>query len=489
MFVGIDLGTSGLKAVLVDEMQRVIASHTYPLHVSSPHAGWNEQAPQDWWTALLAAMDALAASHPREMAVVRGIGLSGQQHGAVLLGEGGRVLRPCILWNDMRAVAQCTQFERRFPEFRQVCGNMAMPGFTAPKLIWVAEHEPGVFRATRHVLLPKAWLRYRMTGDMIEDMSDASGSLWLDVGRRCWSDGALAATGLERNAMPSLVEGTAQAGALHADLARRWGMKVRPVLAGGAGDNAAGAVGLGAVTPGSSFLSLGTSGVLWITTECFRPHPQGGIHAFCHAVPDMWHQMGVTLSAASSLAWWARTTGMTEAALLAELPDRIMQPSPAIFLPYLSGERTPHNDGRIRGAFAGLSHNTTRAQMTQAVLEGVAFSFRDVVDALAVAGSVVKKADVIGGGSNSRTWVSILASITGLSLHRLAHGEQGGAFGAARLARLAVTGEPVESVCLPQAREETLAPDPGLASAYAAPLARYRALYPAMRAAMETSPR
>ncbi|MCE2576604.1 xylulokinase [Komagataeibacter sp. FNDCR2] len=488
MFVGIDLGTSALKAVLVDDSQQVVGSHAYPLRVSSPHPGWNEQAPQDWWTGLLAAMDALAHAHPREMAAVRGIGLSGQQHGAVLLGRNGDVLRPCILWNDVRAAAQCHVFEHRFPQSRQVCGNMAMPGFTAPKLIWVAQNEPDVFRATHHVLLPKAWLRYRMTGEMIEDMSDASGSLWLDVGGRQWSDAALAATELTRDAMPALVEGTARAGTLHTALAGRWGMAARPVLAGSAGDNAAGAVGLGAVGAGSSFLSLGTSGVLWVTTDRFRPHPQGGIHAFCHAVPGMWHQMGVTLSAASALAWWARTTGMSEQALLAELPERIARPSPVIFLPYLSGERTPHNDGTIRGVFAGLSHGATRADMTQAVLEGVAFSFRDIVDVLAEAGSILTGADVIGGGSNSRVWVSILASVTGLSLHRLAHGEQGGAFGAARLARIAVTGETVESVCQPQRREETLDPDPELGAAYAATLARYRALYPAIRGAMETCP-
>ena len=285
--------------------------------------------------------------------------------------------------------------------------------------------------------------------------------------------------------MPELVEGTARAGTLHAGLAGRWGMASRPVLAGSAGDNAAGAVGLGAVRAGSSFLSLGTSGVLWVTTDRFRPHPQGGIHTFCHAVPGMWHQMGVTLSAASALAWWARTTGMAEQALLAELPQHIARPSPVIFLPYLSGERTPHNDGNIRGVFAGLSHGTSRADMTQAVLEGVAFSFRDVVDALADAGSTLRDADVIGGGSNSRIWVSILASVTGLSLHRLAHGEQGGAFGAARLARIAVTGEAVDAVCLPQPREETLVPDGELAASYAASLARYRALYPAIRGAMD----
>ncbi|GCE84991.1 xylulokinase [Komagataeibacter diospyri] len=485
MFVGIDLGTSALKAVLVDSHQHVIGSHSYPLRVSSPHPGWNEQAPQDWWTALLGVMDALAAAHPGEMAQVTGMGLSGQQHGAVLLGRDGDVLRPCILWNDVRAAAQCAEFERRFPKSREICGNIAMPGFTAPKLIWVAEHEPEVFAATRHVLLPKAWLRYRMTGDMIEDMSDAAGSLWLDVGHRCWSDDALAATGLRRDNLPALVEGTAPAGMLHETLARRWGMNTRPVMAGGAGDNAAGAVGLGAVRAGSSFLSLGTSGVLWVTTDRFRPHPQGGIHAFCHAVPETWHQMGVTLSAASSLAWWARTTGMAECDLLAELPARITRPSPVVFLPYLSGERTPHNDGRIRGMFAGLSPGTTRADMTQAVLEGVAFSFRDVVDALADAGSIVTQADVIGGGSNSRTWVSILSSVTGLSLHRLAHGEQGGAFGAARLARMAVTGEAVDTVCLPQPRAETLVPDPDLTHAYAAPLAFYRRLYPALRSTMD----
>ncbi|MBV1834733.1 xylulokinase [Novacetimonas pomaceti] len=487
MFVGIDLGTSAIKAVLVDDSQAVVGSQSHPLTISSPHDGWNEQDPHDWWVATLAVLDALAAAHPQQMSQVRGIGLSGQQHGAVLLDAAGEVLRPCILWNDVRATAECAEFERRFPRSRQVCGNVAMPGFTAPKLIWVARHEPEIFAATRHVLLPKAWLRYRLTGEMIEDMSDASGTLWLDVGHRRWSDDAIAACGLTRHAMPALVEGTAPAGRLHDMLARRWDMKTLPVLAGSAGDNAAGAVGLGAVRAGSAFLSLGTSGVLWVTTDRFRPHPQGGIHAFCHAVPRMWHQMGVTLSAASSLAWWSRTTGVTETALLAELPPQVTRPSPVIFLPYLSGERTPHNDGTIRGVFAGLSSGTTRAEMTQAVLEGVAFSFRDVVDVLAEAGSHLTQADVIGGGSRSRLWISILASVTGLSLHRLAHGEQGGSFGAARLARLAATGEAVDSVCLPPQRVETVSPDAALAAAYATPLARYRALYPAVRDAMRVS--
>ncbi len=245
--------------------------------------------------------------------------------------------------------------------------------------------------------------------------------------------------------MPRLVEGTAIAGVLRADLTAAWGMDRPPILAGGAGDNAAGAVGLAAIRPGSAFVSLGTSGVLWATTGRFAPNPAAAVHAFCHAVPDTWHQMGVTLSAAASLAWWAQITGQPEAALLAEVPLP-RAPSPALFLPYLSGERTPHNDGAIRGGFAGLSHETNRADLTQAVLEGVAFSFRDCLDALTASGTHVHEADVIGGGSRSRTWIAILAAVLGIRLHRLADGEHGGAFGAARLARLAVTGEDLATV-------------------------------------------
>jgi xylulokinase len=256
-----------------------------------------------------------------------------------------------------------------------------------------------------------------------------------------------------------------------------------PILAGGAGDNAAGAVGLGAIAPGSAFLSLGTSGVLFATTARFAPYPQAAVHAFCHALPRTWHQMGVTLSAAASLAWWAGVAGHSEAALLAGLPMP-RSPATSLFLPYLSGERTPHNDGAIRGAFAGLSHDTTRDTMTQAVLEGVAFSFRDCLDALAASGTHIAEADVIGGGSRSPVLIGILASVLGITLHRLADGEHGGAFGAARLARLAATGEDPASVCTPPRRIEAFAPDPDLAGAYAKRLVQYRALYPALRGAL-----
>jgi xylulokinase len=483
MYLGIDLGTSGIKAVLVDETETVRASHTEALEISRLHSGWSEQNPEDWWQATLRALDALAARDPGAMAAVQGIGLSGQMHGAVLLDDAGEPLRPAILWNDTRCETECRELEESLPSLRQITGNPAMPGFTAPKLLWVRKHEPAIFSRTKIVLLPKAYLRYRLTGELIEEMSDASGTLWLDVGGRAWSEAALAATGLSIGHMPRLVEGSDPAGRLTDALCRRWGMAAAPVLAGGAGDNAAGAVGLGAIRPGSAFVSLGTSGVLWATTDRFRPNPEATVHAFCHALPGLWHQMGVTLSAAACLAWWSGVAQEKEASLLEALPEVPTAPSPVTFLPYLSGERTPYNDGAIRGAFVGLSQDTSRAALTQAVLEGVAFSFRDCLDALRSAGTVITEADVIGGGSRSGTWIAILASVLGITLHRLADGEHGGAFGAARLGRLAATGDDPVALCTPPRRVAAIVPVPALQQAYEERLARFRALYPAIRAA------
>ncbi len=475
MFLGLDFGTSAVKALLVDGEQQAVGSATMPLSVSRPAPGHSEQDPAAWWQAMLDAVDTLGRDHAGALSAVQGIGLSGQMHGAVLLDAAGSVLRPAILWNDVRAEAECAELETAFPALRQVTGNIAMPGFTAPKLLWVRRHEPAVFARLRTVLLPKAWVRYRLTGELIEEMSDASGTLWLDVGARDWSDGALAATGLSRDAMPRLVEGNAAAGTLRPELAARWGMARAPLLAGGAGDNAGGAVGLAAIRPGDAFVSLGTSGVLFATTDRFRPYPEAAVHAFCHALPNTWHQMGVTLSAAGSLAWWANVAGRSEAELLDEM-GAPASPSPALFLPYLGGERTPHNDGALRGTFAGLSHHTDRPCLTQAVLEGVAFSLRDCLDALSASGTRIEAADVIGGGSRSRAWITIIAAALGIPLHRLADGEHGGAFGAARLARMAVTNEAPETVCTPPARAETIYPDPVLADAYTRRIAQYRAL-------------
>ncbi|MDQ0348236.1 xylulokinase [Ancylobacter vacuolatus] len=481
MYLGLDIGTSAIKAVLVDDAQAVIATAETPLAISRPQPGFSEQSPEDWWQATLASIDTLKAEQPKALAAVRGIGLSGQMHGAVLLDAFGKVLRPAILWNDGRSSAECRELEERFPALHQVAGNLAFPGFTAPKLMWVRKHEPDLFARMAKVLLPKAYVGYRLTGEMVEEMSDASGTLWLDVGRRDWSDEALAATGMSREHMPRLVEGSAAAGRIKPELAARWGMENPPVLAGGAGDNAAGAIGLGAIGANDAFVSLGTSGVLWATTDRYAPNPQSSVHAFCHAIPATWHQMGVILSAASALGWWANVAKEAPGDLLAPLGEAPKAPSRATFLPYLSGERTPHNDTAIRAAFVGMDHDTGRDELTQAVLEGVSFAFKDCLDALSAAGTRLTQADVIGGGSRSRFWIAVLASVLGIPLNRVEDGERGGAFGAARLARMAATGESPAEICLPPRRIETIEPDPVLQQAYAERHALYKALYPALK--------
>ena len=483
MFIGIDLGTSAIKSILVDESGRLVATASEPLQVSRPAPGFSEQDPESWWRATIAAFDGLAKQAPREMAAVHGIGLSGQMHGATLIDKAGAVLRPCILWNDVRSAQECRELERMLPDLGRITGNPAMPGFTAPKLMWVKKHEPDIFARVAKVLLPKAYLRYRLSGALLEDMSDAAGTLWLDVGKRAWSDAALAATGLSRDHMPALVEGNAPAGTLSAELAQRWGMAQAPDIAGSAGDNAAGAVALGAIHPGDAFVSLGTSGVLWATTAGFAPNPKAAVHALCHCVPDTWHQMGVILSAASCLSWLAGVVGADEATLLGELGDAIERPSPVVFLPYLSGERTPHNDADIRGAFTGLAHDTSRTALTQSVMEGVAFAMRDCLEALRAAGTNLSSIDAIGGGARSRLWLQIIANVLDLPVNRLADSEVSGAMGAALLGRMAATGEAPAAVCNPPRRVETLEPRATLRDAYAASFARYRKLYPAIKEA------
>ena len=475
MYLGIDLGTSAVKAILVDDRQRVVASASQALTTASPRPGHSEQEPADWINATFAVLDALKADHP--MADVEGIGLSGQMHGATLLDATLRPLRPCILWNDGRSAAECRILEERWPALRATTGNKAMPGFTAPKLLWIAAHEAEIFAATRIVLLPKAYLRLVLSGEVIEDVSDASGSLWLDVARRDWSDDGLSATGLSRQQMPRLVEGCAPAARLRNELALRWGMTRRPMIAGGAGDNPASAVGIGAIRPGTACVSLGTSGALLAPTDKIAANPDRVVHTFAHAIPAMWIQAGAILSAASCLAWIARLFGASEADLLAPLGARPTVPSQVSFLPYLSGERTPHDDPDARGMIDGLNHSTDRAAIVQAVLEGVAFALADCRDALADAGIAVSQADAIGGGSRSRFWLSVLANVLNIPIHRFDEGEAGAAFGAARLGRLAVTGEAIDAVCTPPRRIETFEPEHALVDAYAERLPAWRELY------------
>ncbi len=474
MFIGIDIGTSSAKAVLIDAEQRIRAMASEPLSVSRPRPGHSEQDPNAWWEATQRVLKRLASDDARRMASVEAIGLSGQQHGAVLLDEAGAVLRPAILWNDTRSVRECVELEAGLPELRRIIGNVMTPGFTAPKLAWVARHEPAVFARVRRVLLPKDYVRLRLTGEAVSDMSDASGTGWLDVGKRDWSDAALAATGLDRSHMPRLVEGSEGSGVVLPDIAASFGMAGRVVVAGGGGDNAASACGIGAVAPGSAFVSLGTSGVLFATTARFAPNTGSAVHAFCHATPATWHQMGVILSATDSLEWLSRLLQSKPATLVAELGDVVHAPSPAVFAPYLAGERTPHNLGDLRGGFAGLGHEADRMVLTQAVLEGVAFAFRDCLEALAAAGTRIERAWAVGGGANSRLWLRIMASALRLPLDLPDRTDSGGAFGAARLAVCAARGSDPIEVCTPPPVAETLSPDPSLADAYDHAYQRYR---------------
>jgi xylulokinase len=484
-FLGIDIGTSGVKALLIDENGKALGEASAPaVEPVRPHPGWSEQNPADWWDATLGAIDKLKASHPSELAAVKGIGLSGHMHGATLLGENDKVLRPCILWNDGRSAAECGEMEAALPSLRELAGNIAMPGFTAPKIAWVRKHEPDIYRQIRKVLLPKAYVRLLLTGEHVEDMSDAAGTLWLDVAKRDWSDELLGVTGLSREHMPRLVEGSAVSAQLKDEYVSRWGMTGPVVVAGGAGDNAAAACGIGAIRPGEGFVSLGTSGVLFVSNEKFSPNTEGAVHAFCHAIPDTWHQMGVILSATDSLNWLSRITGQKQADLSAAAEAQFKGPGEAIFLPYLSGERTPHNNANARGSFIGLSQSTDAAQMAQAVMEGVTFAMRDCQRVLADAGTSINRLLAVGGGSKSALWLKMLATNLDMEIALPEDGDFGGALGAARLGLCAATGaNPADVMSMPPIKT-TIAPDQSLAAAYTDQYARYRALYPAIEEAV-----
>ncbi|MCT4716560.1 xylulokinase [Enterobacteriaceae bacterium H18W14] len=448
MYLGIDLGTSEVKALVIDENGDIVTSHSAPLTIQRPHPHWSEQSPQAWWEATDYLMTTLKEKCGQHWSAIKAIGLSGQMHGAVLLDAQGEVIRPAILWNDTRSALECAELEEIAPELHAVAGNLAMPGFTAPKLLWVRRHEPENFKRIDTVLLPKDYLRYRMTGKKISDMSDSAGTLWLDVARRDWSDSLLAKCGLSRSNMPSLVEGCEVSATLAPEIAQRWGLSPSIVVAGGGGDNAVSAIGVGAVNPGDAFISLGTSGVLFVVNEAYRPAPASAVHAFCHVLPDRWHQMSVMLSAASCLQWFCRLVGITETVLLeevAQLSDSEKANAP-MFLPYLSGERTPHNDPNAKGMFHGLTHASNRATMGYAVLEGVSFGLADGLKVLQESGTLIQQCSLVGGGARSPLWAQLLADVLNMPVVTHKGGETGGALGAARLACLAA-GKSPETVC------------------------------------------
>jgi len=482
VYLGLDLGTSGVKALLIDGDQKAVASGHGRLDVARPHTGWSEQNPADWIRATEEAIGELKASHPTQLAAVKGIGLSGQMHGATLIDAEDQVLRPCMLWNDTRSHAEAAALDSD-PRFRKVTGNIVFPGFTAPKLAWVKNHEPAIFAKVAKVLLPKDYLRLWLSGEYLSDMSDSAGTSWLDVGARQWSAELLAATDLDENQMPWLVEGTDRAGTLRAELASSWGIGGPVVIAGGAGDNAASAAGMGTVQPGHAFVSLGTSGVLFAANGSYLPNPESAVHAFCHALPNTWHQMGVILSASDSLTWLAGITGKSQADLTAELGDALKAPTPVTFLPYLSGERTPHNDAAIRGAFTGLAHQSDRKVLTQSILEGVAFAFRDSLEALRAARTELTRVTAVGGGARSRYWLKSIATALGIPVDVPADGDFGAAFGAARLGLIAAENADPFAVCTAPATAESIEPVADLTADYDKAYARYRALYPAIKGA------
>jgi xylulokinase len=448
MYIGIDLGTSGVKAILLSEHGEVLASRTEPLSVSRPHPLWSEQDPESWWQATDRAMKALGEQHPLQG--VKAMGLAGQMHGATLLDSKQQVLRPAILWNDGRSGEECALLEANVEGSREITGNLMMPGFTAPKLLWVERHEPEIFSQISKVLLPKDYLRLRMTGEFASDLSDAAGTMWLDVAKRDWSDTMLDACRMSRQHMPQLFEGSEIAGVLKADVARAWKMPAVPVVAGG-GDNAAGAVGVGMVDAGQAMLSLGTSGVYFAVSDGFRSKPESAVHSFCHALPNRWHLMSVMLSAASCLDWAARLTGLGSVPALLAAAEQASEDAGVVwFLPYLSGERTPHNNPQAKGVFFGLSHQHGPAELARTVLEGVGYALADGMDVVHSCGITPKSVTLIGGGARSPYWRQMLADISGQTLDYRTGGDVGPALGAARLAQIAMSpGQPLQSL-LPQ---------------------------------------
>jgi xylulokinase len=480
MYLGLDLGTSGLRGLLVSAEGHPVGDASAEYAVQTPLEGWSEQDPAVWVKACQQVVSQLRNDYPGESAALKGIGVAGHMHGATTLDKHGKVVRPCILWNDTRAYQEAAELDA-MPRFRTLSGNIVFPGFTAPKLLWMARHERDMFDRVSTVLLPKDYLVYWLTGRLVTEMSDAAGTSWLDVGMRNWSEELIDKSGMLSSQMPDLVEGSELVGTLDNKVAAELGLRDDIGVVGGAGDNAAAACGIGAFSEGQGFLSLGTSGVLLAAKDQYAPAPASAVHTFCHAVPGKWYQMGVTLSATDSLNWLASNLGRPVKELAAQLTDRVTGPSSVSFLPYLSGERTPHNDVHARAAFIGMSKATDSKTLCQAVMEGVGFSLRDCLQALKSTGTNLSGAFVIGGGSRSAFWVETLVNTLNLPLHLPAKGDFGAAMGAARLAMVGTSGAPLSSVMVEPEIQRTYEPKPDLVSAYEAAYQKFTKSYLALK--------
>jgi xylulokinase len=481
-FLGLDIGTSAVKAVLVDGDQQLLAEAEVPLATSRPQPLWSEQDPDAWWTATRAALATLGRDARGAWGGVQGIGLSGQMHGAVVLGADDRPLRPAILWNDGRAQPECRVLAERVPGIGRIAGVPPTPGYTAPKLLWLQAHEPDVFARVAKVLLPKDYVRLKLTGEYATDPVDAAGTLWLDEARRAWSPEIVAATGLSDTQLPRVVEGSEPAGAVRPAAATALGLPAGIPVAAGAGDAAAGAIGIGAIADGDAFVSLGTSAQYFVTTAAYRPYPERLIQAYCHGLPGRWYQCAALLNGASCLGWAAQLLGEPDIpALVARVEARWRGPARVLFLPYLMGERTPHDDPHARGVLFGLEPDTDAVEVAQAVMEGVAFSLAEAQDCLSAAGTEVAALAAIGGGARSPFWMGLLATVLDRPVTLYAGAAKGPAFGAARLARLAVTGEAPEAVCGKPEIAQVLEPERPLVAPYFERGRRFRYLYQALR--------
>ena len=487
LFLGIDVATTGAKALLIDEKGTVIANATAGYPLSTPRPLWSEQSPADWWAGVTASVRQALAQGQVAPAAVMAVGLTGQMHGLVLLDEAGRVLRPAILWNDQRTAAECDEIRRRLGRQRliELTGNDALTGFTAPKILWVREHEPDTFARARHILLPKDYVRLRLTGSYATDRAGAAGTLLLNIKTRDWSAEVLQALDIPAAWLPPTHEGQEITGRISAEAAQATGLKAgTPVVAGG-GDQAAQAVGVGAVQPGIVALTLGTSGVVFAPTDEPVVEPEGRLHAFCHAAPGRWHLMGVMLSAGGSLRWYHDTlaAGTPYDDLLAPVADVPPGSEGLLFLPYLTGERTPHPDPLARGAFVGLTVRHTQAHLTRAVLEGVAFGLRDSAELLRTAGAgSVQQVRISGGGARSPQWRQIIADVLQTELITV-NTVEGAAYGAALLAGVGAGVWPdVEAACADVVQPTSrVSPQTQVAAHYQALYDHYRQLYPILK--------
>ncbi len=481
MYLGLDCGTSGLKALLVDEEGAAVASASRAYSPDRPQPGWSEQDPEVWRAAMAGAVADLRDAAPKVLDAVRAIGFSGQMHGAVALDRSDRPVRPAILHNDGRAHAEAAELARDHPQLSSVVGVKPMPGFTGPKLLWLSRHEPERRRQIDCVLAPKDYLRLALCGERGTDMSDAAGTWMLDEASRTWSAEALAACRAELAWAPPLFEGLSPVGEVRLAAAEEFGLPRALVIVGG-GDAAVGAVGLGAIAPGAAFVSLGTATQLIVTTDRYLKAPDKLVHSFAHALPRRWYAMAAMLNGAGALAFAGRLLGETPDALERAAANGYRGPGALIFLPYLSGERTPLDDPYARGVLFGMTETTTRADVARAVMEGVALTLADARDCLHVAGAAIERIGLIGGGARSALWTRMIAAATGFTVERMQGGEAGPALGAARLARMGATGEPAEAICKPPPIADVTAPDAQLAAAFARQRKRFAALYAALKA-------